>query len=127
MPWIEATQTLNGSGPNQRGKYKSAYMTKPFPDDQIDAIWANLKYPSFVNSQALLQVDSYGGQVNAVLPGATAVAQRSSILKLQYQTYWTEPDQDDANLRWIASFYEAVYAQTGPNSTTRKAIDDFSR
>ncbi len=37
-------------------------MTKPFPDDQIDAIWTNLKYPSFVNSQALLQVDSYGGQ-----------------------------------------------------------------
>jgi Berberine and berberine like len=60
-----------------------------------------------------LQVDSYGGEVNAVKPGATAVAQRSSILKLQYQTYWTERDQDDANLRWMASFYDAVYARTG--------------
>jgi hypothetical protein len=113
MPWIEATQTLNGSGANQRGKYKSAYMTKPFPDDQIGAIWSVLSDPSYKNTQALLQVDSYGGAVNAVTPGATAVAQRSSILKLQYQTYWTSPEDDDVNLRWIRNFYRAVYASTG--------------
>jgi len=113
MPWIEATQTLNGSGANQRGKYKSAYMTKPFPQRQIDAIWNALSAPTFVNAQALLQVDSYGGQVNAVPAGDTAVAQRSSILKLQYQIYWTDPNQDDQNLNWIRSFYQAVYADTG--------------
>ncbi|HEY6237378.1 MAG TPA: FAD-binding protein [Candidatus Elarobacter sp.] len=113
MPWIEATQTLNGSGPNQRGKYKSAYMTQPFPADQVDAIWNALTEPSNPNPQALLQVDSYGGQVNAVAEGATAVAQRSSILKLQYQTYWTDPAQSDANLQWINGFYQSVYAQTG--------------
>ena len=31
LPWLYATQTLNGTGPNQRGKYKSAYMLEPFP------------------------------------------------------------------------------------------------
>ena len=31
LPWLYATQTLNGTGPNQRGKYKSAYMIEPFP------------------------------------------------------------------------------------------------
>ncbi len=36
MPWLEATQILNSSGPNQRGKYKSAYMIKPFADSQIE-------------------------------------------------------------------------------------------
>ncbi|HTW85192.1 MAG TPA: FAD-binding oxidoreductase [Candidatus Sulfotelmatobacter sp.] len=115
MPWIEATQTLNGSGPNQRGKYKSAYMTKPFPDDQIAAIWSalNARQPGAVSTQALLQVDSYGGAVNAIAPDATAVAQRSSILKLQYQVYWTDPADDDANLAWIRDFYTSVYARTG--------------
>ena len=101
MPWLQATQMLNGSGPNQRGKYKSAYMITPFPTGQVTAIYAALTDPSYDNPQALLQVDSYGCQINARKPDATAVPQRSSIMKLQYQTYWTDPADDDANLTWI--------------------------
>jgi FAD/FMN-containing dehydrogenase len=114
MPWLFATQTLDGSGPNQRGKYKSAYMVKPFPDAQINAIWEALTAPAHPNPQALLQVDSYGCQVNAVPSGASAVPQRSSIMKLQYQTYWADPAQDDANLDWIRGFYDSMYGPAGP-------------
>lgn len=117
MPWLEATQTLNGSGANQRGKYKSAYMKQAFPESQYDTIWKwltveNDRYPA--NPQALLQVDSYGCRINAVAPGATAVPQRSSIMKLQYQTYWTEPAQDQVNLDWINDFYLEMYGPRGP-------------
>jgi FAD/FMN-containing dehydrogenase len=122
MPWVEATQTLDGSGPNQRGKYKSAYLCQPFPDRQIGAIWAALTDPGYSNPQALLQVDTYGCRINAVAPDATAVAQRSSIMKLQYQTYWTDPAEDDVHLSWIRRFYQSVYADTGgepvPNGIT---------
>jgi hypothetical protein len=52
--------------------------------------------------------------VNAVDPAATAVPQRSSIMKLQYQTYWTDPAHDDANLGWIRDFYTAMYGPDGP-------------
>ena len=38
--------------------------------------------------QSLLQVDSYGGAVKRVSATETAMRQRSSIMKLQYQTYW---------------------------------------
>ncbi len=41
------------------------------------------------------------------------MAQRSSIMKLQYQTYWTSPQEDDVNLRWINGFYAGVYSATG--------------
>jgi FAD/FMN-containing dehydrogenase len=122
MPWLQATQTLNGSGPNRRGKYKSAYMIKPFPPAQIDAIYAALTDPNYNNSQALLQVDSYGCQINGRGPAATAVPQRSSIMKLQYQTYWTDPADNAVNLDWIRRFYRSVYASTGgtpvPNGVT---------
>jgi FAD/FMN-containing dehydrogenase len=122
LPWVSATQTLNPSGPNQRGKYKSAYMIKPFPPGQIAAIYAALTDPAYHNPQALLQVDSYGCQINAIAPSATAVAQRSSIMKLQYQTYWTDPADDAVNLAWIRRFYKRVYASTGgtplPNGVT---------
>ena len=113
MPWIEATQTLNGSGPNQRGKYKSAYMKKPFPQPQIDVMWKYLT-ADHGNPQALLQVDSYGCEINRVASDATAVPQRSSIMKLQYQTYWVHPRDDERNLHWIREFYDAMYGADGP-------------
>lgn len=114
MPWLEATQTLNGTGPNQRGKYKSAYMLKPFPEQQIEVMWEYLTDPGFQNPQALLQVDSYGCEINRIAPAATAIPQRSSIMKLQYQTYWTEEQGDEANLDWIRKFCTAMYGPHGP-------------
>jgi hypothetical protein len=72
-------------------------MRQPFPERQVTAIRNALTDSGYTNPQALLQVDSYGCRVNAVAPDATAVAQRSSIMKLQYQTYWTDPADDDGN------------------------------
>jgi len=114
LPWLYATQTFDGSGPNQRGKYKSAYMTQGFPLSQIDTMYDCLTATSYSNKQALLQVDSYGCTINRVPSDATAVPQRSSIMKLQYQTYWTDPADDATNLDWIREFYVAMYGPKGP-------------
>ena len=130
LTYLEALQTLNGSGPNQFGKYKSAYMKKAFPANQVEAIyrWLNTTPPGLPAgdmSQSLLQVDSYGGAINRRTPESTAVPQRSSILKLQYQTYWNNSsrpgeghqspyqDQADKHLQWINDFYRDVYAEYG--------------
>ncbi|MFE0192678.1 FAD-dependent oxidoreductase [Streptomyces sp. NPDC059008] len=132
LPWLTATQTLNGSGDNQCGKYKSAYMTRGFTEDQLTAIYGALtRDDGYKNPQALLQVDSYGGAINLPDSRDTAVYQRSSVLKLQYQTYWSwkrdsnkdgVADHHDAevdpsiaapHLRWIREFYRDVYKDTG--------------
>lgn len=130
VTYLEALQTLNGSGPNQFGKYKSAYMKKAFPANQVAAIYKWLHttppgLPAGDMNQSLLQVDSYGGAVNRRTPESTAVPQRSSILKLQYQTYWLNAsnpgegdqqpyrEQAEAHLRWINDFYREVYADYG--------------
>ncbi len=130
LTYLEALQTLNGSGPNQFGKYKSAYMKKGFPAQQIEAIykWLNTTPPGLPPgdmSQSLLQVDSYGGAINRRASDATPVPQRSSILKLQYQTYWnndSRPGESDrppystqaeGHLQWINDFYREVYAEYG--------------
>ena len=155
MNWFEAAQTLNGSGPNQCGKYKSSYMRKPFPDDQCDALFTfltmttkclsklglnhldkkNPNYEYFFKilhdeklldqldfKQSLVQVDSYGGQINTVQSNATAIPQRSSTMKLQYQTYWAHDQNDAAKFHqfqdwihrlWVDTMYEDVYRDTG--------------
>jgi len=101
LTYVEALQTLNGSGPNQFDSYKSAYMKKAFPADQAEAIhrWLHVTPNGLAPeqmAQSSLQVYSYGGGVNEDSPRATAVPQRSSIMKLRYQTYWdngSEPGQ----------------------------------
>lgn len=130
LTYLEALQTLNGSGPNQFGKYKSAYMNKAFPADQVEAIHHYLQVvPKGLRpddmKQSLVQVDSYGGAVNRVAADATAVPQRSAIMKLQYQTYWTNNSapgdsggmpyrqQEEAHVDWLNQMYTAVYHAYG--------------
>ncbi|NKZ04711.1 FAD-dependent oxidoreductase [Actinomadura latina] len=116
MPWLTATQALNSSGENRCGKYKSAYLRKPFTDQQTNAMWAylgNEKYTGYANRQALIQVDSYGSAVNRPLH-RTAARQRDSILKLQYQVYWAKQDPgEDAHIAWIRDAYKATFEATG--------------
>ncbi len=120
--FYEAVQTLNGSGPNQRGKYKSAYMRKGFPMEQVNTMYKYLTTTEAVDmSQCLLQVDTYGGRINTITPDATAIPQRSSVLKLQYQAYWTEKADDAIYLKWIRDFYTEMYAATG--GTPNPALD----
>ncbi len=118
MPWLTATQTLNSSGENSRGKYKSAHIRKPFTDTQIDAMWAyltnaNEEWEGYTNPRAVIQIDSYGSKINEVASTATAVPQRDSILKMQYQVYWTTGDpEEDAHIAWIKDVYSATFADT---------------
>lgn len=115
LPWLFATQALDGEGKNQFGKYKSAYMRQAFPQRQIEAMWKHLREePNTTASEALVQVDSYGCQINRVAPDATAVPQRSSVMKLQFQAYWTQPEHEEANLDWIRRLYEDMYGPRGP-------------
>jgi hypothetical protein len=120
MPWLTATQALNSSGENRCGKYKSAYLRKPFTPAQITAMWdylGNTYFTDFTNSQAVIQIDSYGSAINHPLH-ETAYRQRNSILKMQYQVYWnrrndTDPGDQAKNLKWIRDTYRATFAGTG--------------
>ena len=121
LHWFESVQSGDSSGPNRKGKHKSAYMRKGFSPDQIKTIYKflTMDVPQAIDmSQSLLQIDSYGGQINVIDPRATAVWQRSSILKLQYQTYWNDQDErpsanGDGHIDWIKRFYEEMYAASG--------------
>ena len=130
LTFLESIWTLNGNGPNQFGKYKSSYLTGAMPADQVAATyhWLRTCPPGVALSdmaQSLVQVDSYGGAINRVAPTATAVPQRSSLLKLQFQTYWNNASrvgqadqghaavQEAAHLEWIRGLYAETYARYG--------------
>lgn len=113
LPWYIATDYLSGGNPTLYGKYKSAYARKGMSSFQVAALWNHLSPLAPDGLEALVQVDSYGCKVNTVASDATAVPQRDSVLKLQYQAYWTDPAKEAASLAWIRNLYKDVYAETG--------------
>jgi hypothetical protein len=109
--WIEATVEESGLsiGGGARAKYKSAYMKKAFTPAESLALYKQL---TGENSRGLiLAIDSYGGTTNNLDRAKdTAIAQRSSVMKLQYQTYWQDPKDDAARLKGMRDLYTETYS-----------------
>jgi hypothetical protein len=121
VPWLEAT-VRGGNGRRSRAKYKSAYMKENFTADEAKCIYKHLKtpVPGVKEGHPILAVGSYGGAVNQSGRGeGTSIAQRSSTLKLQYQTYWNDPKDDAGQLQWMSDFYTDLYS--GENVPSRFA------
>jgi FAD/FMN-containing dehydrogenase len=119
-PWLEATIGGSGSGRSSRAKYKSCYMKRNFTEREARCIYKHLKrtVPGADLSGSVLAVDSYGGATNrAELLGTTSASQRSSIMKLQYQSYWHRREEDTGNLQWMKEFFAEVYS--GPEIDSR--------
>jgi hypothetical protein len=114
MPWLAAALRGPGEDPGRwRLKAKAAYLRRAFTDRQIDVAYRHLTRDDRDVFSGALSLNSYGGQVNAVPPEATAAAQRDSILKLFYLTAWADPSDDARHIEWLRDFYRDMYADTG--------------
>jgi FAD/FMN-containing dehydrogenase len=110
-PWLDATIGDGGSGAPTRGKYKSAYMKRSFTPAEASTIYRFYTSNLITAQDSVISVDSYGGAINK--PGLvqhTAIAQRSSIMKLQWQCYWPDPAGDQVHLEELDKFYTALYS-----------------
>jgi aclacinomycin oxidase len=116
LPWLHASLwpgfTGGDSPVTQRFKAKSSYLRRSFTDTQLAAIHQRLN-DDYGNPGTLLFLSGFGGRINAVAPDATATAQRGSILKVHYATFWTDPAQDARSIEWMRSTYRAVFAGSG--------------
>ncbi|MDR7277023.1 FAD-binding oxidoreductase [Catenuloplanes atrovinosus] len=124
LPWLAGVKSGSMSEDEQAGtfKVKASYLRKRFTDEQIRTAYTFLTSTDHDNESATLLLASYGGQVNAVAPDATAMPQRDSIMKAIYYVIWTDPDGERANLDWMRRWYGEMHRDTGgvpvPNAVT---------
>ncbi len=88
-------------------------MKENFTADEAKCIYKHLKrnIPGTEMRGSVLAVDSYGGAINReTLAQDTSAPQRSSILKLQYQSYWQDSKDDAGRLQWMRDFYTDLYS-----------------
>jgi len=101
-----------GDKVTRRLKLKAAYLRKGYSDEQLSAVYTALNDPTGSPDKGLLLI-GYGGQVQAVSPTATAIAQRDVVMKAVFQSAWYSEDADARNIAWMQKFYRSVYAKTG--------------
>ena len=121
-PWLEATLAGSGGGESARANYKSAYMKRNFTVAEAKCMYRHLtrKMGSADLRGSVVAIDSYGGAVNRLEQiRSTSNPQRSSIMKLQYMSFWTRPEDDAARLQWMRDFYRELYS--GPSVDARFA------
>jgi FAD/FMN-containing dehydrogenase len=110
VPWLESAVSDRSGGGGARAKYKSAYMKRTFVPAEAQAMYRFYSGDSIAARSSVVSIDSYGGAVNRPeLAAETAIAQRSSIMKLQWQCYWFDQAEDAQHLRELDTFYTSVY------------------
>jgi hypothetical protein len=115
--WLSATADNAGGPGGSRGKYKSVYMKRGFSEAEARSIYKNLQrtIPGADLRGCVIEIDSYGGAINRKgMEEATAVAQRSSVIKMQPMAFWSKPEDDASHSQWLQELYTEVYS--GPDS-----------
>ncbi|MEQ8967728.1 MAG: FAD-binding protein [Azospirillaceae bacterium] len=118
LPWMQATKLVGSNNPTitdptSRAAHKSGYQRRNFSDVQLGALYRAMTREDFHNPDTMLVVFSFGGQVNAARSDDTANAQRDSIFKMCFQTFWADPADDDYYMSWVRELYSDFYSETG--------------
>jgi len=114
-PWLDAT-IGNGGGIGTSGmvraKYKSCYMKKNFTPEELRRMYKHLTRDlEGIALGGVISVDSYGGAANKpAMANVTSIPQRASIMKVQFQMYWQNPEEDEARLRYYDEMYTDIYS-----------------
>lgn len=95
-----------------RLKIKDAFLRRRLTDRQIEVLHRWLSEGDGVPG-GLVGVNTYGGRVNAAAAGATASAQRDSLLTCACTAGWMEPREDERHLAWVRGVYGELFADTG--------------
>jgi FAD/FMN-containing dehydrogenase len=113
--WLDATVQGGGSGGSRRAKYKSTYMKRTFTKSEVACLFKHMTrtIPGINLNGSMLLIDSYGGAINRKeRVEQTAIPQRSSVMKLQFISYWSNEADDAGHLQWISDLYKELYSDS---------------
>ncbi|WP_217546799.1 FAD-dependent oxidoreductase [Streptomyces sp. GbtcB6] len=112
-PWLKTTlKDPYDTGLYNRTKSKGAYLRRGWSAAQASTLYGYLSDAGYDGHAGIL-LYSYGGKVNTVAASATALAQRDSVLKANFTTYWPAAADDDRHVAWMRALYRDLYAATG--------------
>jgi aclacinomycin oxidase len=93
-------------------KVKDALLKRALTDRQIDVAYDYLTRADYDVMGGMVGLATYGGQINAVTPDATASRQRDAKFDMACTTGWLDPNDEVTNLDWVRACYRELFADT---------------
>jgi FAD/FMN-containing dehydrogenase len=106
MPYTALQQMLDPLNPPGKRVYWKSAVLKNVDDDVLGTILDHAASAPSPLSAALIEF--YGGAINRVGIDETAYPLRNATHALNAVSMWTDPGQDDANIRWSRGLWEAM-------------------
>jgi FAD/FMN-containing dehydrogenase len=97
----------SGSLGRERFAAKSDYVSKRLPAAGVTTLRRGLEKRQGHGGGAAI-LDSYGGAINRVSPGATAFVHRCELFSIQYYASSTDAASDASALAWLRGFRSAM-------------------
>jgi FAD/FMN-containing dehydrogenase len=95
--------------PGRRNYWKSSFMHE-LSDAAIETMVSHFEaVPSPLSAAGL---EHFGGAVSRVGEGETAFGQRDMTYSLLIASEWTDPAENDANIKWARDFWQAMQPYT---------------
>jgi hypothetical protein len=106
MPYTALQQMLDPLNPPGNRVYWKSAVLKNIDDDVLETILAAAASAPSPLSSALIEFS--GGAINRVGVNETAYPLRDVTYALNAVSMWTDPAQDEANIRWSRGMWEAM-------------------
>jgi hypothetical protein len=106
MPYTAFQQMLDPLNPPGNRVYWKSAVLRDVGDDALAAVLDHAGAAPSPLSSALLEF--YGGATNRVGAQETAYPHREAVYALNAVSMWTDPGQDEANVRWSRGLWEAA-------------------
>jgi FAD/FMN-containing dehydrogenase len=88
---------------------KSDYVRTPFPAAAVRALQHGLEMRQTAGyGSGSVILDSYGGAIARVAPGATAFVHRAPLHSMQYLAYWGSAEHQAPSLAWLRAWHASM-------------------
>lgn len=106
QPYQQMQTMLDGPFPHGNRYYWKSGFLEALSDEAIDTILEYAETTPSLGSAVLLEL--YGGKASQEPVGGTAYPHRQNLYDLVIGAHWTNPEEDENNLDWARSFWQAL-------------------
>lgn len=106
MKFTDLQAAFDAGMPKGTRAYWKGLNVQEIDDDLIEILDENLK--EIPGHASMVGFEPLGGKISEVDPSATAYARRNAKFSLGIWGGWTDPDEDEATIKWIRSLFDKV-------------------